>query len=248
MWLSTILLIGGLALLFVGAETLVRASVALAERLGLSKLIIGLTVVGFGTSTPELLVSISAALRGAPELALGNVVGSNTANVLLIIGIAALVQPLSAWPRSALRDCLVAALVALALFGLVHGTTIGRFDGSVMFAALIAYLIVSYKLERRENARPIAELETEEFEDIAIPRTWLAPVLIAVGIATLVAGAANRPTSFPRSSSSDGNAASALTPSGSRLVRPIAPPRMTKFSLVLAKSAATLGAATGSFE
>jgi cation:H+ antiporter len=189
MWLSVLFLIIGLGLLFVGAETLVRASVALAERLGMSKLIIGLTVVGFGTSTPELLVSISAALRGSPELALGNIVGSNTANILLIIGIAALVQPLSAWPRSAIRDCLIAALVALALYGIVHGATIGRIEGAAMFMALIAYLAVSYWLERRESRRPVAELETEEFEDIAIRSKWLSPVLIVVGIAILLVGA-----------------------------------------------------------
>ena len=92
----------GLVLLFVGGEGLVRGAVAIAERFGISKLLIGLVIVGFGTSTPELLVSVNAALDGAPEIALGNVVGSNIANILLIIGIAAAITPVTGWDRGAL--------------------------------------------------------------------------------------------------------------------------------------------------
>jgi cation:H+ antiporter len=82
---------GGLALLFLGGEMLVRGSVGLARRLGVSPLLIGLVVVGFGTSTPELIVSLGAALQGRTDIAVGNVVGSNIANILLILGIAALI-------------------------------------------------------------------------------------------------------------------------------------------------------------
>lgn len=101
---NLLLVAGGLGLLFVGDEALVRGSVALAERMGISKLLIGLVIVGFGTSTPELLVSVNAALDGAPEIALGNVVGSNIANILLIIGLAALIAPIIGWDRTALRE------------------------------------------------------------------------------------------------------------------------------------------------
>lgn len=93
----------GFVLLFLGGEGLVRGSVAVAERLGVSKLLIGLVIVGFGTSTPELLVSVNAALNGSPEIALGNVVGSNIANVLLIVGVAAVIRPIEGWPRTAVR-------------------------------------------------------------------------------------------------------------------------------------------------
>ncbi len=98
-----LLVAAGLVLLFVGGEGLVRGSVAIAERLGISKLLIGLVIVGFGTSTPELLFSVNAALDGAPEIALGNVVGSNIANVLLVIGVAAVIAPIMGWERTAVR-------------------------------------------------------------------------------------------------------------------------------------------------
>lgn len=183
------LIAAGLVLLFVGGESLVRGSVAIAERLGLSKLIIGLVIVGFGTSTPELLVSVKAALGGSPEIALGNVVGSNIANILLIVGIAALILPISGWRRTAMREALVAGLVALALFGLVQGQAITLVEGVALLTVLCVYLMASYWLEKRETAANVFEQETEEFEDIPIRRAWLAPTLVLVGIALLVFGA-----------------------------------------------------------
>ena len=126
----------GLVLLFVGGEALVRGAVAIAERLGVSRLLIGLVIVGFGTSTPELLVSVRAALDGAPEIALGNVVGSNTANILLIVGLAALLMPITGWQRTAVREALVMTLVALVTFGLVQGAHIGRMEGAARRAVL----------------------------------------------------------------------------------------------------------------
>lgn len=180
--------IAGLVLLFVGGEGLVRGSVAIAERLGLSKLLIGLTIVAFGTSAPELLVAVDAALNDAPEIALGNVVGSNIANVFLILGISVLIAPIVAWQRSAIRDAMVSALTALALFGLVQGDVIGRVEGGVLLAALLAYLAASYWLERRET-NSVFGAETEEFEDIKFGRAWMPLVLVIGGIAALVFGA-----------------------------------------------------------
>src|SRR5690606_3904120 len=109
-------LVAGLALLTFGAEYLVRGAISLANRLGMPPLLIGLTVVGFGTSMPELLVSLQAALAGAPAIAIGNVVGSNTANILLILGVAAVISPIAARIPNLNRDLammLVAALVML---------------------------------------------------------------------------------------------------------------------------------------
>ncbi|MGE0622899.1 MAG: calcium/sodium antiporter [Pseudomonadales bacterium] len=186
---NALLICGGLLFLFIGGETLVRGSVAIAERLGLSKLLIGLTVVGVGTSAPELLVSVSAALGGAPEIALGNVVGSNIANVLLIIGLSVLICPLIGWQRSAVRDALVATLVALVLFGLVHDPLIARVEGLALLLALLVYLLASYWLERRESQTTVAEHEVEEFEDIGISRLWTAAGLVIGGIVALVLGA-----------------------------------------------------------
>ncbi len=179
----------GLFLLFVGGEGLVRGSVALAERLGISKLLIGLVIVGFGTSTPELLVSVNAALDGAPEIALGNVVGSNIANILLIIGVAALIAPILGWDRTALREALVATLVSAATLALMHAAIITRAHGIAMLMLLAGYLLASYWLERRNRTARTFQNEAAEFEDIPLPRPWLPPVLALGGIAALVFGA-----------------------------------------------------------
>jgi cation:H+ antiporter len=109
-------LLASLGLLLVGGELLVRGAVALARRLGTSELMIGLTLVGFGTSTPELVTSLDAALAGAPGIAVGNVVGSNIANILLILGVGALIMPMRTTRQAFRRDgpVLVGASVLLA--------------------------------------------------------------------------------------------------------------------------------------
>lgn len=184
-----LLVAGGLVLLFFGGEALVRGSVAIAERLGISKLLIGLVIVGFGTSTPELLVSVNAALDGAPEIALGNVVGSNIANVLLILGLAAMIVPVSGWDRTAVRESMVAMLAALAAFLLVQGAAITRMEGMAMLVVLAGYLFASYWLERQDREAQTFQHEAEEFQDIPLRSPWLAPVLALGGIAALVFGA-----------------------------------------------------------
>ncbi len=184
-----LLVAAGLVLLFVGGEGLVRGSVAIAERLGISKLLIGLVIVGFGTSTPELLVSVNAALDGASEIALGNVVGSNIANVLLIIGLAAIIAPVTAWERTAVREALVATVVSLAAFALVQGEAITQTEGIAMLVVLAGYLFSSYWLEKRDRQSKTFQHEAEEFEDIPLPRPWLAPFLVIGGIVALVFGA-----------------------------------------------------------
>jgi cation:H+ antiporter len=184
-----LLVAAGLILLFLGGEGLVRGSVAIAERLSISKLLIGLVIVGFGTSTPELLVSVNAALGGTPELALGNVVGSNIANVLLILGLAAVITPILGWERTAVREALVAAIISLAAFALVQGEAISRLEGIAMLMVLGGYLLSSYWLEKRDTKAKTFQHEAEEFGDIPLPRPWLAPVLVLGGIVALVFGA-----------------------------------------------------------
>jgi cation:H+ antiporter len=184
-----LLVAAGLILLFLGGEGLVRGSVTLAERLGISKLLIGLVIVGFGTSTPELLVSVKAALGGAPEIALGNAVGSNIANVLLIVGLASVITPILGWERTAVREALVAALVSLAALVLVQGEVITKLEGIAMLVALAGYLFASYWLEKKDPKATTFQHATEEFEDIPLPRPWLAPVLALGGIVALVFGA-----------------------------------------------------------
>ena len=121
-----LLLFGGLVSLFVGGEALVRGSVGIARRMAIPPLLIGLTVVGFGTSTPELLVSVDAAWRGVPDIAVGNIVGSNIANILLIVGLTCLVWPISVSGATLRRDTAVMVMAAFALVPIFATGEIGR--------------------------------------------------------------------------------------------------------------------------
>ncbi|WP_209426985.1 calcium/sodium antiporter [Pararhodobacter sp. SW119] len=169
----------GLAGLFAGGEALVRGAVGIAHRLAMPPLLIGLTVVGFGTSTPELLVSVDAALRGVPDIAIGNVVGSNIGNILLIVGIAALVWPIRVAGATLRRDSAVMIAAALALVPLFWLGTLGRPAGGVLLAALAGYLAWAY-LQGRGGAGD---------GGVAPRPLWQSLVWVAVGLAALMLGA-----------------------------------------------------------
>ena len=128
------LLILGLVILLAGGELLVRAASRLALLLGLSPLIIGLTVVSFGTSSPELVVSLQSAWSGQPDIALGNVVGSNIANILCILGLSALIAPLPCAPSLLSRDVPLMILTSLLLVALSANGSIERIEGLFLFA------------------------------------------------------------------------------------------------------------------
>jgi len=145
-------LLGGLAFLVAGGELLVRGASSIAGRLGLSPMIIGITLVGFGTSTPELVTSLQAAFAGAPGMALGNVVGSNTANILLILGVTALIAPIAIEKASFGRDGTMMVLAALICLVAVQLPIIGPVAGLAMLTTLAAYLIYAV---RKETRRPI---------------------------------------------------------------------------------------------
>lgn len=137
-------IVAGLVGLFFGGEALVRGSVGIARRLAIPPFLIGIVIVGFGTSTPELLVSVDAALRGVPDIALGNIVGSNIANILLIIGLTAVIWPISITGTTLRRDTgvmLAAALVLVPVFALGQ---IGVLWGIALVAALAGYLAWAY--------------------------------------------------------------------------------------------------------
>lgn len=140
MLIDLLLLLTGMVLLVLAGNALIKGAVGLAENLGISPLVIGLTVVAFGTSAPELFVSVQAALGGAPGIAVGNVVGSNIANVLLVLGLPALIAPIDP-NQPGLRRNLTAmlAITAVALWLLSNGH-IGRLEGLLMFAALCAFI------------------------------------------------------------------------------------------------------------
>ena len=168
--MNYLLVAAGFVLLLLGGEFLVRGAVALARRLEVSPLIIGLTIVAYGTSAPELLVSLEAHLGGASGIAIGNVVGSNIANILLIVGCAALIRPVSC-ARECLRlnePVVVGATAALALLGLTGSVTVWASVPMLIFLA--GFTVYSYWAERRSLARgdPEAAMllhEVEEFED-----------------------------------------------------------------------------------
>lgn len=177
-----LMLLGGLAGLFFGGESLVRGSVGIARKLSMSSLLIGLTVVGFGTSTPELLVSMDAALRGVPDIALGNVIGSNIANILLIVGVSAVVWPIAVSGGTLGRDTAVmlgAAVVLVPFFALGD---LGRVAGGFMFAALIGYLVFAY---RQSRSAPASSADLPE----AVSNVWLSIVWVVAGLAMLMVGA-----------------------------------------------------------
>ena len=145
MLISIFLLFVGSLLLYFGAEWIIKGGVSISNKFGISKLVIGLTVVAFGTSLPELLVSLIAVFENSPSLAIGNVVGSNIANVGLVLGISALIFPISIKYTSIRRDLFI-YLCSCALFILfVFDGRISRFEGAFLFIGLLFYLVVCIK-------------------------------------------------------------------------------------------------------
>ncbi len=187
--MTILLFIAGLVLLIVGAEALVRGSSRLAAALGISPLVIGLTVVAFGTSSPELAVSIKAALANQASVAVGNVVGSNIFNVLGILGLSALIAPLVVAQKLVRLE--VPLLIAISLLVLVLGLdgAIGRIDGLVLFAGLLAYVGFLIHQSRRESAAVHEAYATENGSSAPAPSGWPMNVALVVGgLALLVLG------------------------------------------------------------
>jgi cation:H+ antiporter len=147
-------LIAGSVLLWFGAETFVRCSAALALRMGLTPLAVGLTVVAFGTSAPELGVSLDSTLSGLGEVATGNVVGSNIANVALVLGLAALVRPIEVRARLLRLDVPVVLLASVLVAVLFRDGELGRAGGGLLLASLVAYLAWQLRMARREAGAP----------------------------------------------------------------------------------------------
>jgi len=180
----------GFVLLLVAAEFMVRGAVALARKMGISPLVIGMTVVAIGTSAPELVVGLQAGLAGAAGLALGNVIGSNIANVLLILGAAGLVAPIVSKEGSLLRDAVVlmGGSVLFAFF-CMQGS-IGLVAGIILVGALVGFLISSYRREHDQGGAD-AELHVEEVEEVGNLPENMGIVLAALfgGIAGILYGA-----------------------------------------------------------
>lgn len=174
----------GLVLLTLGAETLIRGATSIARRLGLSELLIGVTLVGFGTSSPELVSSLSAAFAGSSGVAVGNIVGSNIANILLILGLAAFIAPIPVGAEGFRRDASVLALATLAAIGVSMTGEYGRIAGGVFLAGLAAYLTVAYITEKHAADTQLLDVPHEA------PRPLAPSLAFAIaGLALLIAGA-----------------------------------------------------------
>jgi cation:H+ antiporter len=188
MTLTILLIIGGLVLLGVGAEGLVRGSSAIARRLGIAPLVIGLTIVAFGTGTPELLVSIGAALSGNSSIAIGNVVGSNISNIGLILGIAAMVRPLTAGAEVIRREIPIMIGATILLWLLILDGEIGRIDGLILTLSCVAYTFFNY-WQARKNKEEFVEAEFDEAVSMPTRSIWLEVVMLVVGLGVLLVGA-----------------------------------------------------------
>ena len=185
---AILFLSGGLVLLTAGAEFLVRGASRLAAVAGIPPLVIGLTVVAYGTSAPETAVSVGSAFSGQTDIALGNVVGSNIFNVLFILGICALILPLSVAQQLIWLDVPLMIGASLLLLVMALDGEIGRLDGIILFAGAICYTIFAIKQGRRENAEVKNEY-AREFAKKDKGRSWpLQLLLIAFGLAMLVIG------------------------------------------------------------
>ncbi len=184
----------GLIALVAGAELLVRGASRLALSFGISPLVVGLTVVAFGTSAPEMAVSVQSAWSGQVDIALGNVVGSNIFNVLVILGLSALITPLVVHQQVIRQEVPVMIGVSLLLWALALDGGIGRGEGLLLAGLVVAYTILLIRQSRRETAAVQAEVEAEYAESFDRPRPgwrdhWGAQVLlILVGLALLLLG------------------------------------------------------------
>lgn len=156
--INTLLVLVGLLFLYLGGELLVRNASHLAEHLGLSRMMVGLTVVAFGTSSPELAASLSSVLQGVPDLATGNVIGSNIANIGLILGITALFLPLKSDRAFITQELPIMLFVMFAMLAVLFDNQIGRVDGAILFSLLIAYIISNIVKVKRSGKKDSASI------------------------------------------------------------------------------------------
>ena len=187
-----LLLAGGVGALYFGAEWLIRGAAALAQRFGVPPIVIGLTVVSLGTSAPELAVCIRAALEGAGDIAVGNVLGSNLANVGLVLGLTALIQPLRVASQVIMREIPIMIAITVLLYPLVLDLEVSRGDGVILLALLVAYLIIVFRSSKDEPDPVLGEFGDFVSE---IPETKRRPgsalrdlALMLVGLSALVIG------------------------------------------------------------
>ncbi|MCA3441002.1 MAG: calcium/sodium antiporter [Rhodobacter sp.] len=176
--MTYLLFVIGLLGLFFGGEYLVRGASSIARSYRISPMVIGLTIVGFGTSAPELLVSVQAALAGQPAIAIGNVLGSNIANILLILGISAVIAPLILPVRKLWRDLGFMLLATAVIWAMLLDGDITRLDGVLLLAGLIVFVAVAFLTGKAEPD-----------DALPLPPVWQAALMTLGGLVVLVIGA-----------------------------------------------------------
>lgn len=185
MMLAYFLLVVGLAILVIGGDILVRGAVSIAERFNISHLIIGLTIVSLGTSAPELFISVQAALAGAGGLAIGNVVGSNIANVLLVLGLPALIAAQGVKEEGIIRNILVMLGITIVFMGMLASGNMGFLYGLILLVLLTLFLWDQYQSAIKSKEIPDYHDEIGEGPSSA----WLAALFLLIGIILLPLGA-----------------------------------------------------------
>ena len=193
MGLNLFISVVGFAMLYFGAEWLVRGSSSMARAMGISPLVIGLTVVAFGTSAPELVVSLISSIQGKSMIAVGNVVGSNICNIALVLGLASIFQPITSSKSVVRRDIPIMLGISVYLFIISLNSGIGRIEGMSLFGGVILYTIFNYYIaskESRANREQGMKEYESELEEIGYVATRSKQILfILVGIAGVVIGA-----------------------------------------------------------
>ena len=186
MILNLLLIVLGIVLVIWGADRMTDGSVAIAQRLKIPQIVIGLTIVAMGTSMPELCISMVSALKSTPDLAVGNVVGSNIFNTMLIVGVAAMVAPMTILHSTVKKDIPWAVFGSLALMLMCLDHDISRIDAIILFAAFILFMFLTLKNAKKKGADPSSNTEEEEE---AKPHSILQAIaLVIVGLACLIFG------------------------------------------------------------
>ena len=181
MILNILFILVGVAAVLWGADKMTDGAVSVAQRMNIPEIVIGLTIVAMGTSAPELFVSMVSAIKGTPDLAVGNVVGSNIFNTLLIVGVAAMVAPMIIARSTVLKDMPITLLSSVLLLLFCMDSYISRLDALVLFAGFVAFMWYTVYLGKRGKAQVP--------ENAAAPRPmWLSLLLIVIGLACLILG------------------------------------------------------------
>ena len=185
MLLNILFIVVGIALVLWGADRLTDGAVAVAEKMKMPQVVIGLTIVAMGTSMPEFCVSLISALKGTTDLAVGNIVGSNIFNALLIVGVSALVAPMTILETTVRKDIPFALVASALLLIMCLDGNISRLDAGVLFAMFLVFMYITLKGAKKQGAQEVAAVEAEGKKPMA---TWLSVVWILVGLLCLIGG------------------------------------------------------------